>query len=184
MPASWIENHIDLMPPGPEPSHGRDGDGVAHPWSRLDEKDVAEMLEEMARGIFDPAFDISALRRACEPSRATLWRFRDALGCNPKAYLARHLGRAARRLLTESHAPLGVIAAGLGFRDAELFSKWFKGQTGQSPRQARGVGQAETPVPRERKRSLRRFRRLVLGGVGAREAASWVRHFVGDEDGG
>ncbi|HEX9733864.1 MAG TPA: AraC family transcriptional regulator, partial [Thermoanaerobaculia bacterium] len=52
---------------------------------------------------------------------------------------------AAKRLVAVANAPLSTIAAGLGFSDAELFSKWFKGQTGQSPRQHREASRPASP---------------------------------------
>lgn len=147
-------------------------------------EDVAELLEEIARRLFDPGFDISALRRDYEPSAATLWRFRATLGVNPKVYLNLRRCEAAKRLLSLSDAPLAAIAVALGFPDAELFSKWFKGQTGKSPRQYR---EEARPAPAEPEpaweKTIQKFRRLLLGDLDQREAACWSRHLTAGGDG-
>lgn len=147
--------------------------------------DVAKLLDVMERRMFEAQFDVSALYRECRPGRATLWRFRAALNLNPKAYLNLRLSDAARCVVSVSTAPLAMIARAFGYADPELFSKWLKWQTGKSPRELRaeaGPGPQRSASPRGR--TIQRFRRLVLGGLGGREAASWVRHFcAGDEDG-
>lgn len=141
-------------------------------------EDVAALLETIARRLFDPGFDISTLRRQHAPSGTTLWRFRAALGLNPKAYLNLRRCEAARRLVSVPHLPLSVIAAALGFADAERFSKWFKWQTGESPRQHRLSSRPE-PRPPEESPTIQRFRRLLLGDLHHHEAARWVRHLTG-----
>jgi AraC-like DNA-binding protein len=64
-------------------------------------------------------------------------RFRQLLRMTPIEYLRNVRVRAARRLLTETDAPLATIAAQTGFTDQSHFTRRFRQTTGLTPAEYR-----------------------------------------------
>ncbi|TKW65937.1 MAG: helix-turn-helix transcriptional regulator [Paracoccus denitrificans] len=57
-----------------------------------------------------------------------------ATGLSPRAYLHRLLLRDAAELLANTGMPVSQVAFRLGFADPAYFTRFFKRETGQSPR--------------------------------------------------
>jgi AraC-like DNA-binding protein len=60
-------------------------------------------------------------------------QFRAATGKTPHSYLLEIRTERAKRLLTNTNAPVESIAKGVGFDDLAYFSRFFKQRTGYSP---------------------------------------------------
>jgi AraC-like DNA-binding protein len=101
------------------------------PDSRLERlHSVAEhMASEPGR-----AWEIDSVARSLGLSAGRFTQaFRKLHGVPPKAYLSNRRMERARRLLAESDAPVGEIAAELGYADLFFFSRHFKRHVGVSP---------------------------------------------------
>ena len=62
--------------------------------------------------------------------------FQRELGCTPRGYLERRCLERARALLRDGERSVAATAAALRFTDASHFAKWFRRQTGLTPRAA------------------------------------------------
>jgi AraC-like DNA-binding protein len=60
-----------------------------------------------------------------------------AVGMSAKAFLSRRINIEAKRLLAHTELPIGAIAEKLGFQEATHFSKFFKRESGCTPREFR-----------------------------------------------
>ena len=118
-------------------------------------EEVAAILKAIENGLFDPDFDLSDVRRAFSPTPETLRAFRGHVGSAFKSYVTRRLLETAKQLVDMPEVDLDDIVTGLGFREAELFAKWFKRWTGKTPEQ-RCPGR-----PRPRAREPRAERPLI-----------------------
>ena len=108
-------------------------------------EDVAEILGVIEKGIFDRGFDLSDVRRACAPSAETLRAFRAHLGGTFKSYVTARYLEAAEQLVDVPELDLEPIAEGLGFANAELFSRWFRRWTGKTPEERREARRQTRP---------------------------------------
>ena len=109
-------------------------------------EDVGEILEVLREHLFERDFDLSDVRRACAPSAETLRRFREHLGGSPKSYVTAQRRAAAEELVGDPEVELPEVAAGLGFADAALFSRWFRRWTGETPEARRSARCAGAPA--------------------------------------
>ena len=95
-----------------------------------------------------------SLQRTAEmvgASVRTLQRRLDALGVTYRALVSELQIEEASRLLRRSGLDVRLIAASLGYADATAFSRAFRRQVGQTPkefRQARSRAQDVNPEPR------------------------------------
>jgi len=103
---------------------------------------LGPVLAAIAANLFTPGWKAEA---AVEP--AAWRRFRVALGITPGAYRDRQVLETALELVRESTLPILEIAAGLGFDDPELFTKWFKWRTGEAPTTMRSGDEPDTGPP-------------------------------------
>lgn len=69
-----------------------------------------------------------------------------AVGMSAKAFLSRRLNLEAKRLLAHTDLPVGVIGEKLGFQEATYFSKFFKRETGCTPKEFRLRNSSIPPV--------------------------------------
>lgn len=65
--------------------------------------------------------------------------FRQLVGEHPSAYLRRGQITCAKRLLTQTEAPMNVIAYQCGFGTRTTFFRWFKRETGVTPGEYRAT---------------------------------------------
>lgn len=134
--------------------------------------DVKALLEVIRERLYDPAFDVHELARLCSPRPETRWRFNDQLGLGLRAYIDSRRLETAFRLTREPGVRVSDIAAGLGFEDGEMFSKWFKRRTGLSPTKlqvSRGLLSAK-----RRELAAAVWRRALVGVLGEEDAAELV----------
>lgn len=87
------------------------------------------VFEALSARLFEPGFNAKTVA----PEAAIRRRFRLEVGPSLRVYRDRRLLEAALELVRKTALPVVEIAAGLGFDDPELFSKWFKRRTGESP---------------------------------------------------
>lgn len=130
-------------------------------------EDVEKLFEIIEQHLFEPALDVRALRPddlSLRQSRQATWHFRTWLGVDPASYTDRLRMEMACRLVEECDAQVGDIAATLGFRDAGLFTQWFKRRRGLSPQSLRGVRPKKTAVG-DNEAQLREARQLLEGGA-------------------
>jgi AraC-like DNA-binding protein len=88
----------------------------------------------------DPSgrWTLDDLARSAHMSRTSFAeRFRSTAGIPPHAYLTRWRMMLAQRALRQSDAPVGSLAARLGYRSESAFSNAFKREVGQSPQSYR-----------------------------------------------
>jgi len=107
---------------------------------RVEDARVRKALALIERHPLSKPFRVAELARACGLGVNRLGAlFHAAVGKSPLAcYESVRLERA-RELLTDSDYRVKEIAWELGFGSLQHFSNWFKGKTGQSPRQYRRV---------------------------------------------
>ncbi len=67
-----------------------------------------------------------------------------AVGMSAKVFISKRVNLEAKRLLAHTDLPVGVIAEKLGFQEATHFSKFFKRETGRTPKEFRAHS---TPFP-------------------------------------
>ena len=95
-----------------------------------------------------------SLRRTAEAVRIsvrTLQRRLDTLGVTYRVLVGELRDEEARRLLRQTGLSVSAIAASLGYADATAFSRAFRRQVGQTPkefRQARSRAQHVSPQPK------------------------------------
>lgn len=98
---------------------------------------LGELLQRLDR---DPGenLDYAALARAFGMAPSTLRRrFREALGVSLHQYVLQcRIGRACQ-LLLQSRLPVKSIAAALGYREVQFFTRQFRHHTGLPPAQYR-----------------------------------------------
>jgi transcriptional regulator GlxA family with amidase domain len=100
----------------------------AYPKGRL-----ADMLRWIPEHVGDD-LDVAALARAAKMSERTFARaFLAETGETPARYVERARLEAARRLLTGSALPIGVVAARAGFGSEERMRRAFQRQLRVSP---------------------------------------------------
>lgn len=104
---------------------------------------LGPVFEALADRLFEPGFKAE---EAADP--AVCRRFRLAVGVTPRVYADRQLLDTALELVRETTLPILEVAAALGFDDPELFAKWFRWRTGESPTTMRGpVSDPPGPSP-------------------------------------
>lgn len=98
---------------------------------------VAEAIAHIERHFADPItldelIDISGMSR-----RNFIRSFEATMGLPPITYLIRQRVRKAGKMLQQTDHSISQIALAVGFSDSNYFSRQFKLQTGQSPRDFR-----------------------------------------------
>lgn len=98
---------------------------------------VAEAIAHIERHFADPItldelIDIAGMSR-----RNFIRTFEATMGSPPITYLIRQRVRKASKMLQQSDESISQIALAVGFSDSNYFSRQFKLQTGQSPRDFR-----------------------------------------------
>ncbi len=107
-------------------------EGVADPF-----RELHAPVDYIARH-FASAISVAALAGACNISVSALERrFRRHLDKSPRQYINEVRLDNARRLLLETHKPIGTIALETGFADHSHFTRAFARRFGVSPRGAR-----------------------------------------------
>ena len=100
---------------------------------------IAE-FEALARAHLSQGWRVSDYAFALKTSTTHLNRMCKArLGQSPQAYIHTLLMQEAKRLLAYTQLDIASIGYRLGFDDPAYFSRVFRRQTGQSPRQFRGI---------------------------------------------
>lgn len=73
-----------------------------------------------------------------------------AVGLSAKVFISSRINLEAKRLLAHTDLPVGVIASRLGFEEATHFSKFFKRETGCTPKQFRDRSTLFPEQPKKR----------------------------------
>lgn len=143
-------------------------------------EDLGPVFEILAARLFEPGF----YAKAAVPDQTARRRFRLAVGLTPRAYRDRQLLEAALELVRETTLTVRDIAAGLGFDDPELFTKWFRRRTGEAPTTLRPTAggppdQISTPPDAETVEDEpwtdRECRKAAAWAVGPRRGATLIR---------
>lgn len=96
---------------------------------------ISKALNLIERFPLNEHFSVSEIARLCGLSRPHLDRlFHLQVGHSPKAQFDRRRLLRARHLLTDPSIQVQEVAFSLGFRSLSHFHRWFKEETGQSPR--------------------------------------------------
>lgn len=99
----------------------------------IQEPRVAAAVEVMTRNIETPLSIEAVAARAGVSPRRLQSLFLEELAVGPHAYYYALRLNAARRLLTETRAPVLEIAVRSGFGGASAFTRAYRGQFGESP---------------------------------------------------
>lgn len=141
----WLERQVAVQPPEDLP-HPESARKLAARFTQLLERDF-----RTGHGVADYAAELGVtpthLSRVC----------RTTTGRPAKAILSDRLLFEARRLLSETKAPVREVAQTLGYTSAAYFTRAFQQQTGKTPTDFRRAAQDEaataapkpgTPAPR------------------------------------
>ena len=139
---------------------------------------MGRLLRLIASELASSELDLGELESA---SGEALWCFRTEIGADPRAFWSQKRLEIAYDLVAATDVPLHTIAKGLGFKDRELFTKWFKRGTGRAPQKMRTVVRgpvSDSPPPAEAEDDecpLREWRKIVMGAGKPKDAAEWIR---------
>lgn len=96
---------------------------------------------------YPEAIRVDQLYRKEQLSQARFFRlFRESTGRTPMQYLLGVRLRHARNLLRSTRLPISEVAFQVGFQDSNYFSRAFRGQEGQTPREFRRRMSRTLPV--------------------------------------
>lgn len=85
-----------------------------------------------------PELSVSHISKVYNIDRSTLFRlFKKNLNQSPEKYITDLRISSAITLLTTTDLPVNAVAVSVGFKDPLYFSRFFKQQTGYSPREYR-----------------------------------------------
>jgi AraC-like DNA-binding protein len=125
----------------------REAPGAAGWGQALRDPPVHRALALMQADCAQP-WTLDSLAAAVGLSRTGLaQRFRQALGDTPLSHLRTLRMQQAMRLLAETTQTLEQVATAVGYQDAFSFSKVFKREVGQSPREFRRQDAAARQLP-------------------------------------
>lgn len=147
-------------------------------------EDLSPVFEAVAARLFEPGFNVKAV----VPDPAAWRRFRLRVGVTPQVYRDRQLLETALELVRQTTLPVLEIAAGLGFADPQLFTKWFKWRTGEAPAAMRPAdghppAPAQSPMPPpaetpgEKPWAVRECRQAAAWAVSPGRGAELIRKF-------
>ncbi len=156
----------------------RAAQGAARQRIREDRKgappDVAEIVEAIEQGIFDPTFSVAAAKRACGATQTEVLHFHQHFATTMQAYIMDLLLRTAKELVDDCRVDLGAVPGGLGFNDDGVrFSRWFGRWTGKTPAKRREEVSEEP--------DFETWTRAAVGALRAQEAEDLARACDGDD---
>jgi len=141
-------------------------------------EDLGPVFAAVAARLFEPGFNA----KAEVPDLAAWRRFRLRVGVTLQVYCDRRLLETALELVQKTTLPIMEIAAGLGFDEPELFTKWFKWRTGEAPaamRPTNGLPPAPTQpaaaTPDDKPWTVRECRQAAAWDVSPGRGAELIR---------
>jgi AraC-like DNA-binding protein len=99
--------------------------------------EVAHAVADIHRHLFDPALDVTAVRRRCGLRNNNIsTRFRSVLGEGIREYIERLRLEAASELLASGNLEIFLVALAVGYNHQETFSRAFQRYFGFAPSEA------------------------------------------------
>lgn len=111
--------------------------------------EVAHAVADVHRHLFDPALDVTAVRRRCGLRNNNIsTRFRSVLGEGLREHIERLRLEAASELLATGELEIFLVALAVGYNHQETFCRAFQRHFGYAPSEASGEGRASPgPAP-------------------------------------
>lgn len=103
---------------------------------------LRQVQEWVRRNIDQPALSVAALASAFYMSERSVYALFETNGDTPAAWIRRQRAAHARQLLATTSDPVAAVGVACGYPDATVFTRFFKGATGTTPRAYRDAAAA------------------------------------------